>query len=735
MVRYLITGCGTSLLDLLLFSLFALLLRAPEVLANIASTVITVCVSYLINRVFVFYAETATWRTFFSFAGITLATGLVLQSAIIWGLVRIVEAIALPFSELLALPLIKMCAMLVGAICNYLGYRLIFQGKAVSESVQNSSGGLARSGLRELVRGSSRKFAFTGVFALVFTGVDVLAQAASGEIVTWTAVSASRTGLMLIGSLLITWLLLGLLDAKATTATAVHAPTILPRTKLPWVAFAMLLVGWLLQYAYYYPLASINDTYYLMIAPLSSSVQHPLIYNWIVAGIAAASEALTGKILVGVITLSLLQMVAWGAACAYLISVLERRRISRIVLWILILYLAAYPIVGNYSFAQVKDAAFGIFVVLLIPTLIKIWETRGKILQSLGFFIGAVGVFVGFAIMRNNGLVAVVPLLILTIILACRYWQRVLTFAAIAIVISLIPSVISSICAGEQRFVESVGIPLQMVGYAIAHNPSCLPEEDAAYFDEYLDLSRWAEAYDPESVDAIKDHAYSRNSWLQRNRDTFLQHFTSVAIACPAEVTAGYLVHTDDLWRIDAGTTGTHTQSYFTEAVSNYPSARYELIEEYAEKGVANTSLLPEFVEATLGKYFDWNLRNTPGAGTWMWVGALAVVGFAYRKRHEWIGVCLPMLLIWGTLMAAAPTVQPFRYVQALVVVVPVLWVLLLGVRSRREEVVRVEAESEAEDVKEAESVKNERVKTEHGEGGVSKRSASAPKIDASVPK
>lgn len=549
--------------------------------------------------------------------------------------------------------------------------------------------------MSELVRGSYRKFAFTGVFALVFTGVDVLAQAASGEILTWSTVSASRSWLILIGSLLTTWLLLSLLDAKAVKATqaakaakvakttsivaANEEPMILPRTKLPWGAFMVLTVGWLLQYAYYYPLASMNDTYYLMIAPLSSSVQHPLIYNWIVAGIAAASEVLTGKILIGVIVLSLLQMVAWAAACAYLISVLERRKIARFALWILILYLAAYPIVGNYSFAQVKDAAFGIFVVLLIPTLIKIWETRGKILQNLGFFIGAAGVFIGFSIMRNNGLVAVVPLLILTIILARRYWRRVLTFAAISIVISLIPSVISSICAGEQRFVETVGIPLQMVGYAITYNPSCLPREDAAYFDKYLDLSLWAKAYDPKSVDAIKDHASSHNYWLQQNRDVFLGHFASVAIACPAEVTAGYLVHTTDLWRVDAGTTGLHAQSYFTEAVSNHPSARYELIEEYSEKGVVNTPLLPEFAEASLGKYFDWNLRNTPGAGTWMWLGGLAVVGFAYRKRHEWLGVCLPMLLIWGTLMAAAPTVQPFRYVQALVVVVPVLWVLLLG--------------------------------------------------------
>lgn len=129
-MRYLLTGVSTSLLDLALFSLLAVVVAVPEVLANVASTLVTVCISYLINQTFVFNAEKRTWGTFFSFIGHTLFTGLVLQSAVIWALAAGVNVWLPGANQALVLPGIKLIAMLVGAVCNYLEYRLIFTRKS-----------------------------------------------------------------------------------------------------------------------------------------------------------------------------------------------------------------------------------------------------------------------------------------------------------------------------------------------------------------------------------------------------------------------------------------------------------------------------------------------------------------------------------------------------------------------------------------------------------------------------
>lgn len=124
--RYLIVGVLTSLLDLSLFSLQTVIFGLHPVPSNVVSTVVTVCVSYVINRRFVFRAERSTWRTFISFAGVTLVTGLFVQSAVIWGLVHGARALAPSISSGVVMPAVKVIAMGVGAMCNYLGYRSVF---------------------------------------------------------------------------------------------------------------------------------------------------------------------------------------------------------------------------------------------------------------------------------------------------------------------------------------------------------------------------------------------------------------------------------------------------------------------------------------------------------------------------------------------------------------------------------------------------------------------------------
>lgn len=132
--RYLVVGVFTSLLDLSLFSLLALLLHVPEIPANVVSTIVTVCVSYLINRRFVFKAQRSTWGTFFSFAGMTLFTGLVIQSVIIWAVVSGTALVAASLSAALVKPSAKVIAMGVGALCNYFGYRFIFRSSTVDSA-------------------------------------------------------------------------------------------------------------------------------------------------------------------------------------------------------------------------------------------------------------------------------------------------------------------------------------------------------------------------------------------------------------------------------------------------------------------------------------------------------------------------------------------------------------------------------------------------------------------------
>jgi putative flippase GtrA len=125
-LRYLLVGVFNTLLDFGLFTLFAVVVGIHPLVANILSTSITLCVSYLLNRVFVFRTARSVQRTVVQFVVVTLISGLVVQSAVIWTVMGLGALIVPDLSYDVLAPLAKICAMGVGMGSNYLGYRWLF---------------------------------------------------------------------------------------------------------------------------------------------------------------------------------------------------------------------------------------------------------------------------------------------------------------------------------------------------------------------------------------------------------------------------------------------------------------------------------------------------------------------------------------------------------------------------------------------------------------------------------
>ena len=180
------------------------------------------------------------------------------------------------------------------------------------------------------------------------------------------------------------------------------------------------------------------------------------------------------------------------------------------------------------------------------------------------------------------------------------------------------------------------------------------------------------------SFAAVKDSPAFNGAYLDAHRGQFLSAWGRALVACPRPFVTGFLVHTANLWRFDADPVGTDGQSRFISVVSNHPADRDELIRSYARAGVVNHSLLPGPVRPVAGAAVR-AMELTPGPGTWMWVAALSVVGFIYAGRREWVAIYAPVLLVWATLMVAAPTVTPFRYMAPLIMAVSIGLAVLLG--------------------------------------------------------
>ena len=132
--RYVMVGLFNTALDFVLFSFLALAVALAPLVANAISTVIVMTISFFINRAWVFRSEQRGLLSYARFAGVTLFTGLLVQSAVITGVLAVTDAVVPALAEETAKPGAKLTAMAVGMIVNFLGYRWLFASKGREQS-------------------------------------------------------------------------------------------------------------------------------------------------------------------------------------------------------------------------------------------------------------------------------------------------------------------------------------------------------------------------------------------------------------------------------------------------------------------------------------------------------------------------------------------------------------------------------------------------------------------------
>jgi hypothetical protein len=454
----------------------------------------------------------------------------------------------------------------------------------------------------ELLRVGARKLLFALVPALLLGLVDALAVPV--EQLPWGGARIGRHLLVSAVVAALLWVMLSIVDARAADegasgaeASGGEASDGSRRASASW-RWCLRIAGisaalWLLMWAAVGPLDSMNDTYWIIRNPFGVARQQPVVFSMLTSGVVQGLRLVTGSLLPGIIALVLLQIALFGLALAWTLRVLSGMGVPRSVLLVLAVLLGLLPITANFTFALVKDAAFTAFVLLLVPVLLVIWRTRGACLRRRGFLALMVFAALGFALTRNNALVILVLVGALIVVLADRARRTAVLWVVGIVVIALIPQQIVSIAAGPQKSAESLGIPLQMLGSTLVHDPQCIADEDARTLERIMPAQAWREAFRPQSVDPVKyDPAFSDDA-LQDSRGAFLTAFVRTLHRCPGPMLAGYRDQTSQLWRWDAIAVGGTSQSFFLEPISNAPADRDEILADLARQGVGQSSRCP----------------------------------------------------------------------------------------------------------------------------------------------
>jgi hypothetical protein len=201
------------------------------------------------------------------------------------------------------------------------------------------------------------------------------------------------------------------------------------------------------------------------------------------------------------------QIIVFSCAVGYLVATLESWGLSKKYL----LLLGGFIIFNPYTHAIMmyawKDTAFTIILTFLSGHIINVYLSRGKwFIKFRNIFAFALCAGLS-ALMRHNGIFFTMPLLFLLFLYIKKEPRIVLAVTAtLLIVFSIRFPLYSALKATypDQVYIESVGIPMTIMGDVLIKNPSVLSPETKEFLYRIAPEEEWRLKYKPGNYNSIK---------------------------------------------------------------------------------------------------------------------------------------------------------------------------------------------------------------------------------------
>lgn len=395
------------------------------------------------------------------------------------------------------------------------------------------------------------------------------------------------------------------------------------------------------------------------------SAHHPPFYTFLV-WIAFTCTAWAGDTYLSIATAITLQAVYVAAAAAVAIALFNEAGAPRWSSILAIAFLAFTPVLPAHVVTLWKDAPFSATVLLLSAYLVYL-QQAGEITPKRA--IGLVAIIVPICLLRSNGLI-VCMVVLLAMLLAFHKGRRIVASSAVLVLaMSLVITgpAYSALYISKAHFSEAMAMPIQQLA-AVIHEGE--PIQGSETLDRILPLEQWGESYDPTTSNPIKFNPAFDDAYLEGHKAEFLQ-----------------------TWLANAPT---HLDIYaraWADETRGYWEPGYQSVIAYA-----HTIGEKETVDLLHAGTNPAALANSPrlrgivwplsGMGTYIWLLLAGMVASAILGGRKGLAQCAlavsPMLALYGTLLLAAPIVDDYRYVLPLYLVLPFLPYLVFRAARQR---------------------------------------------------
>lgn len=428
-------------------------------------------------------------------------------------------------------------------------------------------------------------------------------------------------------------------------------------------AFLFLLLCWLPVFLAVYPGFFVYDAQdeYIQVATRTFSTHHPLVHVLLLGGMICAVHKLTDSYNLGIACYMVFQMAAAAGVFTFLFSYLRKKRVSRMVRLVGLLWLGTFPTVVMFTLCSAKDALFTLALLLLLICLLELGRDEENFFASKGWRFLFVVSGMAMMLFRNNGFYAFLVMIPFLLIGKKGRRRQLLLLSACAVAGCLLVNggLKLALHADDSEYQEILTVPIQQLARVYKYAPESFSKEDLDILYEVLNEEALS-LYTPRLSDPVKYRF--NNEAFAKEKGRYAALWLRIGMRKPFIYLNAWWLTSYGFWYPDMviNVYGGNTVFTFTYQDNSYFGYEVEL------PGVRESKIpwLNEVyrklsLEVWKEKVPVLSWLFSPGAMFWLY--AFLFARLLNNRRYEILYPFLPILLVWLTVLLG-PTYLP-RYV------------------------------------------------------------------------
>lgn len=400
------------------------------------------------------------------------------------------------------------------------------------------------------------------------------------------------------------------------------------------------------------------------------STHHPLIHTLLMAGCYRIGGKFLGNASFGFGIYTTIQMLVITAAYAYLLWMLKKKNVSRIIRVLTFLWIVLFPLNKCFAVTATKDVLCGGFFLIFAVSLMRLLFYK----EHFKWFDYVILLLAGIlsCMFRNNMIYAIVAGGLVILLMQKGTRKKLLVLAIIGVIFigqkgGNTALKVAFHASSPDSMRESLSVPLQCLARVAVYRRNELPDEQYEEIAMYIPRDMLdSGGYNPYNSDPIKNDANEK--LLRSNFVNFLKLWVKVGLKFPGEYTESILTNTLAYWYPD------NMGHYALQDFSAY----HKLI--YNGEEIVKSSPMPQFIiDFYQFLYYENNYYKTPLLGfffrpaAYFWLMMFGIVYGLYRKNYRQLALFAIPFMYFGTCFMGP--IVALRYIYPVITVIPLYFI------------------------------------------------------------